>query len=185
MGLLDRVKASQTGVSGAPGTVATPPPAAVPAGGNGAATPPPVPTGTRSGLPTMTPPAPVRPPAAVPARAPSPRPPSGVGTETTNPAFTAAKVHVHAKLLERYADKLQVTDRQGVKEKIQELTDEYFRLNAVTMTKVEKDRLVESLLDDVLGLGPLQQLVDDPEITEIMVNHPKQVYVERKGQPML
>ncbi len=53
------------------------------------------------------------------------------------------------------------------------------------MTKSEKDRLVESLLDDVLGLGPLQQLVDDAEISEIMINHPKQIYVERKGQPML
>jgi len=102
-----------------------------------------------------------------------------------SPAFTAAKVHVHAKLLEKYADKLVVTDRQGVRDKIQELSDEYFRTNQVTMTKSERDRLVESLLDDVLGLGPLQQLVDDPEVTEIMINHPKQIYVEKKGTPLL
>src|SRR5581483_941485 len=180
MGLLDRVKASQTGAPGAPtlpgpasngGTptavpVLTPPPTAA-----ATATPPAMPTQATPAAPTLaTPPARVAPPAP---------------GEQISPAFTAAKVHVHAKLLERYADKLQVTDRAGVREKIQELADEYFRLNAVTMTKVEKDRLVESLLDDVLGLGPLQQLVDDPEITEIMVNHPKQVYVERKGQPML
>jgi len=92
---------------------------------------------------------------------------------------------VHAKLLEKYADKLVVTDRVGVRDKIQELADEYFRGNQVTMTKSERDRLVESLLDDVLGLGPLQQLVDDPEISEIMINHPKQIYVEKKGTPML
>ena len=78
-----------------------------------------------------------------------------------------------------------MTDRVGVRDKIQELADEYFRGNQVTMTKSERDRLVESLLDDVLGLGPLQQLVDDPEISEIMINHPKQIYVEKKGTPML
>ena len=72
-----------------------------------------------------------------------------------------------------------------MREKIQELADEYFRLNQVTMTKSERDRLVESLLDDVLGLGPLQQLVDDPDISEIMINHPKQIYVEKKGTPTL
>ena len=111
-------------------------------------------------------------------------PPMAAG-EVASPAFTAAKVHVHSKLLEKYADKLTVTDRPGVRDKIQELADEYFRVNTITMTKTEKDRLVESLLDDVLGLGPLQQLVDDLDISEIMINHPKQIYVERKGQPML
>ena len=180
MGLLDRVKASQTGIA--------------PAAGPGVATAPPVAGGTYAAIPAMPSPgggtavatAPAAAPAApaAPAVAPPPSRLSG-GQETLSPAFTAAKVAVHSKLLERYADKLQVTDREGVKEKIQELTDEYFRLNQVTMTKGERDRLVESLLDDVLGLGPLQQLVDDPDISEIMINHPKQIYVERKGQPML
>ncbi|HEX6349907.1 MAG TPA: CpaF family protein [Candidatus Dormibacteraeota bacterium] len=126
---------------------------------------------------------------AATATAPRPEAPTRIappaGADPMSPAFTAAKVHVHAKLLEKYADKLVVTDRVGVREKIQELSDEYFRMNQVTMTKSERDRLVESLLDDVLGLGPLQQLVDDPEISEIMINHPKQIYVEKKGTPLL
>ena len=126
--------------------------------------------------------------AAPPAREEFPSPnriSAPAGADPMSPAFTAAKVHVHAKLLEKYADKLVVTDRVGVRDKIQELADEYFRMNQVTMTKSERDRLVESLLDDVLGLGPLQQLVDDPDISEIMINHPKQIYVEKKGTPML
>ncbi len=184
MGLLDRVKASQTGAPGAPAATATPAangttkstPVLTPPAMPTAATPPAMPTQTTPTSPTLTTP----PARSAPARVAPPQP-----GEQISPAFTAAKVHVHAKLLERYADKLQVTDRAGVREKIQELADEYFRINQVTMTKVEKDRLVESLLDDVLGLGPLQQLVDDPEISEIMINHPKQIYVEKKGQPML
>jgi len=170
MGLLDRVKASQG--PGAPGA---------PAASNG-----PAPAHVGANAPAM------RAAPVATATAPSPREEASptriqapVGSDPMSPAFTAAKVHVHAKLLEKYADKLVVTDRVGVREKIQELADEYFRLNQVTMTKSERDRLVESLLDDVLGLGPLQQLVDDLDISEIMINHPKQIYIERRGQLML
>src|SRR5260370_3490032 len=55
----------------------------------------------------------------------------------------------------------------------------------MTMTKADKERLVESVLDDVLGLGPLEALLADPSITEIMANHPKQIYVEKSGEPTL
>ena len=55
----------------------------------------------------------------------------------------------------------------------------------MTMTRPDKERLIESLMDDILGLGPLEILLNDKEITEIMINHPKQIYVERKGTPML
>ncbi|HUZ90242.1 MAG TPA: CpaF family protein [Candidatus Acidoferrales bacterium] len=184
MGLLDRVKSSQenAAVPAPPSAVQTPPPPtlnpprAAPPAAPGPPTLPPPQGVDRSRLSAATPPPPTL---AAGSR-------SG-GPDGASPAFTAAKVHVHAKLLERYADKLTVTDRAGVREKIQELADEYFRINAVsvTMTKTERDRLVESLLDDVLGLGPMQQLVDDPDISEIMINHPKQVYIERQGQLML
>src|SRR5260370_32588150 len=55
----------------------------------------------------------------------------------------------------------------------------------MTMTKADKERLVDSVLDDVLGLGPLEALLADPSITEIMANHPKQIYVEKSGEPAL
>jgi pilus assembly protein CpaF len=178
MGLLDRVKASQAGIASPQETPAVAP-----------TTPAQAPDARINGRP----PAPAAEPATLPAglNTPTPAPPRPLPEprshppESLSPAFTAAKVQVHAKLLDKYADKLSVTDRKGVRDKIQELTDEYFRSNTVTMTKSEKDRLVESLLDDVLGLGPMQQLVDDVNITEIMVNHPKQVFVERQGNLML
>ena len=46
----------------------------------------------------------------------------------------------------------------------------------------ERTRLVQDVADDVLGYGPLQRLLDDPAVTEIMVNRMDQIYVERKGQ---
>lgn len=45
-----------------------------------------------------------------------------------------------------------------------------------------RDQLFHDILDDLLGFGPLQPLLDDPEISEIMVNGPKHVYIERKGK---
>jgi len=45
-----------------------------------------------------------------------------------------------------------------------------------------KDQIFHEILDDLLGFGPLQPLLDDPEINEVMVNGPKSVYIERKGK---
>ena len=52
----------------------------------------------------------------------------------------------------------------------------------VPLTADERSRLVADVADDVLGYGPLQRLLDDPAVTEIMVNRMDQIYVERKGQ---
>src|ERR1700737_392149 len=101
------------------------------------------------------------------------------------PAFTAAKVQIHSKLIEKFADQIDSSNKAGVREKILELAEEYFRSTAMTMTKSDKERLVDSILDDVLGLGPLEALLADPSITEIMINHPRQVYIERKGRIQL
>src|SRR5712692_5079169 len=164
MGLLDRVKQNQTGVAPAPGSLGN-----GPAGGGFT---------TASSISVTRPPAPSEKPPPLAA----PRGP--VGGEMT-PAFTAAKVQIHARLIERFADQIDSSNKAGVREKIVELADEYFRTTAMTITKSDRDRLIESVLDDVLGLGPLEALLADANITEIMANHPKQIYVEKAGEPTL
>src|SRR6266480_2171563 len=167
MGLLDRVKQNQT----------VPPGSA----GNGPAT---------ATLPGATP---YTPQAAIPVAQPAaPGPPTAslsqraqAGAGEVTPAFTAAKVQIHARLIEKFADEIDSSNKPGVREKIFELAEEYFRSTAMTMTKNDKERLVESVLDDVLGLCPLEALLADPNITEIMDNHPKQIYVEKSGEPIL
>src|SRR2546423_6123214 len=169
MGLLDRVKQNQTVP---PGSV-----------GNGPT------TATLPGAPQSTPQTavPVAPqPAAPAAPVPSLSQRAAVaGGGEVSPAFTAAKVQIHARLIEKFADEIDSSNKPGVREKIVELAEEYFRSTAMTMTKNDKERLVESVLDDVLGLGPLEALLADPNITEIMANHPKQIYVEKSGEPIL
>src|SRR5258706_10650237 len=174
MGLLDRVKQNQTAP---PGTVGT-------TNGPAVGT---VPGSTSYGAATAIPVAQTAPPAATaPPASPSlsSRASAAAGGELT-PAFTAAKVQIHARLIEKYADQIDSSNKPGVREKILELAEEYFRTTAMTMTKTDKERLVDSVLDDVLGLGPLEALLADPNVTEIMANHPKQIYVEKSGEPVL
>src|SRR5690348_4625238 len=171
MGLLDRVKQNQTVPPAGPAS-------------NGPAT---------ATLPGATP---YTPQQSVPVAQPAPAqaaPTSlsqaaaarGMGGGELSPAFTAAKVQIHSKLIEKFADEIDSSNKAGVREKILELAEEYFRTTAMTMTKNDKERLVDSVLDDVLGLGPLEALLADPSITEIMANHPKPIYVEKSGEPTL
>ncbi len=169
MGLLDRVKQNQTGAPPATGPASNGPAVATAPGGATSYS-------TSSALLKARPTDTVPPPSA------AARPPAA---GEAPPAFTAAKVQIHAKLIERFADQIDSSNKVGVREKILELADEYFRTTAMTMTKTDKERLVDSVLDDVLGLGPLEALLADPNITEIMANHPKQIYVEKSGEPAL
>jgi pilus assembly protein CpaF len=170
MGLLDRVKQNQTGAPPVTGPASNGPAVATAPGGATSYS-------TSSAIPKARPTDTVPPPSA--ARQPA----AAIGEAP--PAFTAAKVQIHAKLIERFADQIDSSNKVGVREKILELADEYFRTTAMTMTKTDKERLVDSVLDDVLGLGPLEALLADPNITEIMANHPKQIYVEKSGEPAL
>ena len=55
----------------------------------------------------------------------------------------------------------------------------------IQLNAAERQEVVKQLLDDMLGLGPLEPLLADETISEIMVNGPKQVYIENKGKLML
>jgi len=57
--------------------------------------------------------------------------------------------------------------------------------NDLTLNREDRERLVKELVDEALGLGPLEELLEDPSITEIMVNRFDQVYVERRGKIFL
>ncbi|HEY1163188.1 MAG TPA: CpaF family protein [Candidatus Dormibacteraeota bacterium] len=170
MGLLDRVKQNQTGAPPVSGPASNGPAVAIAPGGATSYS-------TSSAVPQARATDTVPPVSAAASRPPA--------AGEAPPAFTAAKVQIHAKLIERFADQIDSSNKVGVREKIVELADEYFRTTAMTMTKTDKERLVDSVLDDVLGLGPLEALLADPNITEIMANHPKQIYVEKSGEPAL
>ncbi len=114
---------------------------------------------------------------------PSPVAAPSQGAGHLSPALQKLKASIHQLLLERHADEeLDIADRARVSAMIAALTDNYVRANQVSLSRLDYDNLIASLRDDVLGLGPLEHLLNDPQVTEIMVNSPHQVFVEREGR---
>jgi pilus assembly protein CpaF len=101
-----------------------------------------------------------------------------------SPALAAAKGEIHAQLLSRHAAAIDINNRAGIRRLLMQLTEDHFRSKppAALITAIDKERLVEILFDEVIGLGPLEALLRDPEISEIMVNRPEQIFVERRGR---
>ena len=102
-----------------------------------------------------------------------------------SPTLAAAKAAIHALLVERYADEIDITDREGVQKRIAGVAEEHVKNTGLSINRLDYGHLLEALLDDVLGLGPLQALLEDAAITEIMANHPRQIYIERGGRVSL
>ncbi len=101
-----------------------------------------------------------------------------------SPALSAAKAEIHALLLTRHAAAIDINNRAGIRRLLMQLTEDHFRAKppAAMVTPADKERLVEILFDEVIGLGPLESLLRDPDISEIMVNRPEQIFVERRGR---
>ena len=101
-----------------------------------------------------------------------------------SPALAAAKAEIHGTLLRQHAAAIDISNRAGIRRLLMQLTEDHFRAKppAVLVTAVDRERLVDILFDEVIGLGPLEAPLRDPEITEIMVNRPEQIFVERHGR---
>ncbi len=101
-----------------------------------------------------------------------------------SPALAAAKAEIHGELLRRHAAAIDISNRAGIRRLLLQLTEEHFRLKppAALVTAADRERVVDILFDEVIGLGPLEAPLRDPEITEIMVNRPEQIFVERRGR---
>jgi pilus assembly protein CpaF len=66
--------------------------------------------------------------------------------------------------------------------KIEAIVDKVISANNFAVTREERNRLVQEMLDEITGFGPLEPLLNDPTITEVMVNGPDHIYIERAGK---
>jgi pilus assembly protein CpaF len=93
------------------------------------------------------------------------------------------KAHIHRKLLERLnLSNLDRLDRDAVVETIRGLVRELLAAESIPLNVEERDKLILQVLDEIFGLGPLQPLMEDPTIADILVNTADQIYVERNGR---
>ena len=97
--------------------------------------------------------------------------------------FEEMKTHIHKKLLEALdLSKLEAAGRDGLRSQVSLSVDDILTLEGAVLRRVERDRLIEQILDEILGFGPLEPLLQDDSVTDILVNGPKRIYVERKGK---
>jgi pilus assembly protein CpaF len=92
------------------------------------------------------------------------------------------KTRVQNKLLSELDPSMDVTRTDEVRRTIQDLFEQILAEENIVLSRPERARLFEQIAAEILGFGPLQPLLEDDTITEIMVNGPKSVYVERKGK---
>src|SRR3954447_17190073 len=73
-------------------------------------------------------------------------------------------------------------DEAGLRREVRAAAEELCARGTDLLNSTERERLVEEVMDETFGLGPLEPLMRDPTISDIMINGPKTVYVERRGR---
>lgn len=81
-----------------------------------------------------------------------------------------------------YEDKVNKIELTQV---IEESIDGILQRERISITEEERKKIVSDIIEEILGLGPIEPLMRDPAVTEIMINGPKKVYVERNGRKVL
>ena len=108
-----------------------------------------------------------------------------VNAPSTSPqagSYFDLKTRVQNKLLSELDPSMDITRTDDVRRTIQDLFEQILAEENIVLSRPERARLFEQIAAEILGLGPLQPLLEDDTITEIMVNGAKNIYIERKGK---
>jgi pilus assembly protein CpaF len=92
---------------------------------------------------------------------------------------------VQQRLINELDPRLDLSNVARVRQQVEEIFNTILDSENIVLSRSERARLFESIAADILGFGPLQELLNDPEISEIMVNGPRKVYVEKRGKIQL
>ena len=124
-------------------------------------------------------------------QAPSPPPPAK-GPKAPGPTraraakekieqFNSLKMRLHRKLIDQLDLARMSSEDDGLREQVKELVSQLADQENTLLNFNERQRLINEVLDETFGLGPLEVILADQTISDILVNGPKQVYVERHG----
>ena len=97
-------------------------------------------------------------------------------------AYVDLKNRIQQKLIAELDPSMDITKTAEVRATIQEMFEGMLAEESIVLTRNEKRRLFESIVSEILGFGPIEQFLHMDGITEIMVNGPKNIYVERGGK---
>src|SRR5204863_3810646 len=109
---------------------------------------------------------------------------AGGNNAAGNKSFEDLKRHIHAKLVEKL-DFTRVKDLQSdaLRKDIRRVIEHLCDTENPLLNRMERERLIDEILDETLGFGSLEILLKDPTISDIMINGPHTCFVERRGKP--
>src|SRR5450432_1959465 len=104
--------------------------------------------------------------------------------ETVLSTIDQLKVDLHRRLIERLdLDALeQIKNENELATQIRHAVLEFLRAEATPLSQREREDIVEQIIYEVMGLGPIEPLFRDPTISDILVNGPREIYIERAGR---
>ncbi|TME10353.1 MAG: CpaF family protein [Chloroflexi bacterium] len=97
-------------------------------------------------------------------------------------SFRDVKFRIQSRVIQDLDPKLDLTNQVEVRRQIEEIFSRVIDEEGLALTRAERVRMLEQITDEIIGLGPLEPLLRDDSISEIMVNGPRQVYIERAGK---
>jgi pilus assembly protein CpaF len=104
------------------------------------------------------------------------------GVMPVDDTFNEIKMRVQNRLISELDPKLDLANKAKVRKQVEEVFQSILDGESIVLTRSERQRMFESIEADIIGLGPLEQFLADESISEIMVNGPKQIYIERRGR---
>jgi pilus assembly protein CpaF len=96
--------------------------------------------------------------------------------------FNALKMRLHRRLIDQLDLTRMVGDEQTLREQVREIVSHLADQENTLLNFNERQRLISEVLDETFGLGPLEVILADATVNDILVNGPKQVFVERRGR---
>jgi pilus assembly protein CpaF len=107
----------------------------------------------------------------------------GGGDRQNNKSFEELKRLIHGKLVDKL-DLSRVSDLAGdtLRREIRLVVERLCDTENPLLNRMERERLIDEVLDETFGFGPLEMLLKDPTISDILVNGPHKIYVERRGK---
>jgi pilus assembly protein CpaF len=139
------------------------------------------------GTGTSTPTAPAGPPGG-PGTGPAGSPPGPAPSQRlmssapVRESFRDVKFRIQSRVIQDLDPKLDLSNQVEVRRQIEEIFGKVIDEEGLALTRAERVRMLEQITDEIIGLGPLEPLLRDESITEVMVNGPRQVYIERSGK---
>jgi pilus assembly protein CpaF len=128
-------------------------------------------------------------PPAAPAPAEPPTPPPPRLHEEPRPAnpldknLEALKRTIHTRLVDRLdLNRVNGVDQATLRAQLRDVIEQLLDAENPILNRAERTRLVDEILDETLGLGPLELLLKDDSISDIMINGPRCIFVERRGK---